>query len=185
VTTAVDLPDSTPFRILTWPADAHLLRRKAREVRADEFDTEPLRNFARALAMTMMLRNGAGLASTQVKESPGGGELWAIIVIRRTSQPDAFSVMCNPVVMHVASWETGHEGCLSFSSVQEELTAPDRMIVRAQRLDGTSSPALFDGIEARAVFHEVEHLHGRVLVDRMGTLQRKLFMKRVVKARAK
>lgn len=172
-----------PFRIIQWPKDAGLLRRVARPIRDDEFGTPELAAFGAALGDTMMRANGMGLASTQVAEAPGG-EPWAMFAIRLS--PNGFAIICNPEIQVARDFVIGPEACLSFASVGIDLKAPETVVFVAQRTNGTQDGAAYEGVNARCVFHECEHLKGRTLVDRIGgPMARSDFMRQVAKARRK
>ena len=180
------------MRILEWPRDAALLRRVARPVLESEFASQELVDFGSRLGDLMMRSGGLGLAATQVAESSQrhqdtgtsarGGEPWAMFAIRLDE--NAFSIVCNPEIQHTANWTMGSEACLSFASVVETLKAPDIVVFTGRTPRGKVDGTAYNGIHARCVFHECEHLKGRTMIDRMGVLQRRLFMQRVTKARA-
>jgi peptide deformylase len=166
------------MRILQWPRDQALLRRIARPVRAEEFGTAPLRAFAEALGTAMVHAGGAGLAATQVAEAPGG-EPWRIVTIR-TGDATAIGVF-NPVITYSGGAALGQEGCLSFASVREPLYAPTLLTLDFMSVSGEPRQMGFQDELARAVWHEVGHLDGTLIIDRMKPLARKLFLKAVAK----
>lgn len=170
------------MRILRYPYDAQLLRLKARPVRDDEFGSEAIEAFCRELGATMIRAGGSGLASTQVDERPGG-EPWSIFVL--AAGPGRYGVVCNPEISHSGKSAIGMEACLSFDSIPEAITAPDFVILRGKNPAGKEFEMALEGDGARAAAHEVDHLQGRLLIDRMSPVKRKLFLKKLDKLRSR
>jgi peptide deformylase len=172
------------FQILEWPRDVQLLRRKARDVRPDEFDTDALKKFGASLAETMMRAGGLGLASTQVRQSPSDdAQCWRMVAIRVDEL--SYGVFCNPVVVMKGEERVGIEGCLSFASVGEPMGAPDMVMFDFRNMAGVEGRTAFSDDHARCIVHEMDHLDGKVIVDRMGPMARRMFMQRVAKVRAR
>jgi peptide deformylase len=174
-------------RILRWPDP--ILREVAQPILTLEqakaqgmpeavmFDTERLYGLADDLAQTMAHHHGAGLAAMQI------GERVALICIEAQGQP---LVVANPIVVAASGDVVAEEGCLSFTdrrgrSVGEALHGPTAVIAGGQKLDGSELHARLFGIEARAFAHEVAHVNGRVILDRMSSMVRRMFLKRMEK----
>jgi peptide deformylase len=130
----------------------------------------------------MMTAGGAGLASTQVREAPGG-EAWRILVLRTAD--NSWGALVNPVITLAQGTTVEPEGCLSFASVHEPLPAPEMIAVDFRDVHGKALQMALTDHHARAVWHEVKHLDGELIVDRMKPLQRKLFLKAVAKVHAR
>lgn len=172
------------FRVLEYPRDEKLLRRKARPVRDDEFGTPALYDFAQRLADTMIANRGMGLASTQVEETGSDDGLpWRLFILSVNGQD--YAVVCNPEIISATDAVTRTEACLSFASVGEAMVAPEVVAFRTRSTDGVPDTLTATELEARAVYHETQHLDGALLIDRMGTLKRRLFLKAVAKARGR
>lgn len=175
-----------PFRILQYPQDGILLRRRARPVKDEEFASDEFLEFVKRLAITMRNANGAGLASTQVAES--GPVPWAVFAFCVQAIPGLdlrlVDVVVNPVIVASSKEQiTEEEGCLSFASVPEPMAAPRWMVVDSQNAQGDRYRCKLEGPQARAAFHEIMHLGGGLQIDRMSPIKRKLFLRRVAKAR--
>ncbi|MFZ4681103.1 MAG: peptide deformylase, partial [Terrimicrobiaceae bacterium] len=67
----------------------------------------------------------------------------------------------------------GIEGCLSFPGLRADITRPFSVRVKAQDLEGKTIEFEADGLLARAVQHEHDHLHGLLFIDRMEPALRK------------
>jgi peptide deformylase len=166
------------MKILHYPSDITQLRRVARAVREDEFGTYALEGFGRELAELMLRSNGAGLAATQVDAAPGG-KPWRVIAIRVGD--GTFAALCNPEIAGRGEMVRGDEGCLSFASVPEQLLAPSWVVLRFRNLRGAPGEIMFTDRHARVVAHEVDHLDGRLVVDRMSPTKRSMFANAVRK----
>ena len=107
---------------------------------------------------TMYEKNGVGLAAPQV------GVLKKIVVIDVGDGP---VVLINPEIMETSGEQTGEEGCLSVPGKWGIVTRPNHVKVRA--LNQEMEPFELEGEEllARAICHEVDHLYGRLYVDKV------------------
>src|SRR5207302_10374075 len=68
-----------------------------------------------------------------------------------------------------AETELGNEGCLSFPEITGEIDRARSIVVSAQDLDGAPIEIETSGFLARAIQHEVDHLHGILFIDRMSS----------------
>jgi peptide deformylase len=150
--------------------------------RAEEFTgfDENLKKLIDNMFETMYAATGAGLAAPQIGLSKrifvmdcSGG--------RNTKQKIA---LINPVIELEEGEQTGDEGCLSFPGIYISVTRPQRLVVRAQDLDG--SPFTLDvmDFEARCVSHETDHLNGDLFIESLSPLRRDL-LKRKIRKRIK
>ncbi len=170
------------FEILQYPKHEVLLRRVARPVREDEFGSDELAEFCTRLGETMMLANGAGLAANQVAETGNGGtEPWALFVL--AASDNEWSVLCNPQILASENPRVRAEGCLSFASVGIKMMAPDFVNVAFRNREGKLGQMVLIEERAHAVFHETEHLAGKLMIDRMVEWQRAAFLRDVRKVR--
>ena len=76
--------------------------------------------------------------------------------------------LANPEVLPLLSNEYYYEeGCLSFPEIRGEVARPERIMVNYQDLDGNAHQLECDGLLARCIQHEVDHLNGVLFIDRM------------------
>ena len=75
-------------------------------------------------------------------------------------------------------WE---EGCLSFPGVHEEIERAERVKVRAQDEKGESFELEADGLLAVAIQHENDHLDGKLMIDRLGLIKKRLVHRSMLK----
>jgi len=136
-------------------------------------ETEPVEAFDAALAAlaeemvrTMHASAGLGLASTQVGFSK------RIAIVAPDDKPGHEVVLVNPELVQTSGWEEAEEGCLSFPGIYIKIGRFTRLRVRYQDVLGKTRELDAEGVLARAVQHELDHLDGRLLVDRMSGVQR-------------
>jgi peptide deformylase len=107
-------------------------------------------------------RKGVGLAAPQI------GVAWAAAVVRAPERGAEPVVLLNPrVVGESSDTDEQYEGCLSFFDQRGLVVRPLRIEVEHARYDGTRTITSFDRAMARLVSHEIDHLEGRLYVDRM------------------
>lgn len=108
---------------------------------------------------TLYEANGAGLAAPQV------GILKQIVVMD-VDDGNQY-VMINPEIIEESGSQTGTEGCLSVPGKYGTVTRPDHVIVKA--FDENMEPVRIEGegLLARCICHECEHLHGHLYVERV------------------
>jgi len=144
-----------------------VLREPATPIEA--FDEE-LRRFVADLFETMDTALGVGLAANQV------GSTLRVAVIDADEHRFA---MVNPrVVESSAATAAADEGCLSIPDLFGEVTRPERIVLEAHDEHGKAFRLELEGLVARAVQHEIDHLDGVLFIDHLSPLKRQLVMKR-------
>lgn len=134
-----------------------VLRMQARPV--ERFDEE-LRALAERMGRLMVDANGVGLAATQV------GVVRRLIVFQR-GEEERPTVLVNPeIVERSEELETDEEGCLSLQGVLVPVERHRAIAVAAQDVAGADVRLQLEGLEARVVQHEVDHLDGVLILDR-------------------
>ncbi|MBN2575877.1 MAG: peptide deformylase [Deltaproteobacteria bacterium] len=161
--------------VLRYP-DPHL-RQISRPI--EVFDDE-LAALAADMKDTMYLAGGAGLAAVQV------GALVRLFVIdaevagRPADDPPL--VLVNPELVSISEeQQTGDEGCLSFPGIFVPVRRGLRVRVRAQDLQGQSFEVEGEGLFARALQHEHDHLSGRLIIDLVGPVKRQIIKRKMRK----
>jgi peptide deformylase len=151
------------------------LRQIARPVAPEAIGTKVLRAQAEEM-------KAAGLAHNQI----GGDLALAVVPWQVPAGPKTFrwSLICvaNPEIVEAGPMERGEEGCLSLAALPVHVDAPKWVRVRAIHVeDGATLEARIEGYPARVWAHEVDHLRGRVLADRVQPPWRRIFLKHVTK----
>lgn len=161
------------LQIVTYGHPA--LRQKGALIR--RIDDE-LRALVADMLETMYDANGVGLAAQQVglplqlcvidvsdmEDRPSKMRIDGQEVVLEDYMP---MVCINPVLRLKPPNETGPEGCLSFPEVGADITRPGLVEAKITRLDGSTLTFEAEGLLARALQHEVDHLNGILFIDRM------------------
>ncbi len=108
------------------------------------------------MAETMYKAEGVGLAAPQV------GILRRYCVI---DVGEGIIELINPVITEKSGSQTGQEGCLSIPNNQATVTRPMKVSVRAQNRYGENITVTGEGLLARALCHEIDHLDGVLYID--------------------
>jgi peptide deformylase len=145
-----------------------VLRTRSRPV--ERFD-DALRDEVQRMSQLMIDSIGVGLAANQV------GVLHRLLVYR-VHQQSPVAALVNPEIEWVGDeLETAEEGCLSLPSVQVDVERPVNILVRALNEYGEPLRIEASGLEARVIQHEIDHLDGVLILDRISRSQRKEAMK--------
>src|SRR5689334_21010137 len=152
---------------------------RQRSVEVGEVDDD-LRQLVADMGETMADANGAGLAAIQV-----GVPVRLFIVeghVAGGAEDSPPRVFINPEIVEISDEaQTGDEGCLSFPDIFVPVKRGMRAKVRARDLDGNVFEAEGDGLFARALQHETDHLNGRLLIDQVGPVKRELIKRKLRK----
>lgn len=160
-----------------------ILRRRMPDV--ETFDAR-LREEADAMIDTMERESGVGLAAPQV-----GLEKRLLVALQMKSPDDDDAipiVMANPEVLS-RSRETWifEEGCLSIPGIRGDVTRPDRIEVRYRDVGGAEHTITAEGMFARVLQHEIDHLDGRLFIDYFSPAEKVLLkpkLKKIAERRA-
>jgi peptide deformylase len=87
--------------------------------------------------------------------------------------------MFEPVVVSVSGRDVGREGCMSVPDLTANVARGTEIVVRGTGVDGHEAVVATEGFEARAVQHEIDHLDGRLILDRVASLATDVFRRRV------
>lgn len=117
---------------------------------------------------TMKKNDGVGLAAPQV------GILKRVVVIdisdadKRKNLPETGKIeLVNPEITEESGEQTDDEGCLSFPDLFGKVTRPYKVTVKAQDRNGKWFKLTGEGLLARAICHEADHLDGHVFIEKV------------------
>ena len=151
-----------------------ILRLKAKEITV--FDEE-LAQFAKVLVEKMYEYDGIGLAAPQIGVSKRA------IALDLSSESDSPIVLINPeIIWQSEELQSDSEGCLSVPGIRGIVERPSSISLKAQNIDGEE--ILFekvDGLFARALQHEVDHLNGIMFVDKLSSAKRSMLSSKLKK----
>ncbi len=142
--------------------------------------TDEIRALAEDMLDTMRAANGVGLAAQQVGVPL---QLTVVDVAEAENRPSRLwiegaevdprkhmpIVLLNPQIDLSKETEIGPEGCLSFPEISADISRASHVHVRADGLDGQKIEFETEGLLARAVQHEIDHLNGILFIDRMNS----------------
>src|SRR5688572_29823874 len=135
--------------------------------------TDEIRALVADMVETMYSKNGAGLAAIQIGSSK------RIFIVEASiaggNENDHPVVFINPKIELLSEeTETADEGCLSFPGIYVPIKRSLRARVTALGLDGAPFTADGEGLYARAMQHEQDHLLNRLLIDYVGPVKRQM-----------
>jgi peptide deformylase len=164
--------------IRTYPDP--VLRAKTSRVEAID---DSLQHLIEDMVETMHAAPGVGLAANQV----GIPLQLAVIDIgdREEGRPQrSLVVLINPEILSQEGSIVAEEGCLSIPDLTEKVKRAAKVKVRAQDRTGKPFEIEADGLMAKALQHEIDHLNGILFVDRQSPLKRNIFRRKLKKALA-
>jgi peptide deformylase len=126
---------------------------------------------------TMYAAPGIGLAAPQI----GVPLRLFVIDVSVGHNPTDLITLVNPEFVEREGMQLEEEGCLSVPGFNATVARPDRVTVRGLDLDGRERIVSGDGLLARAFQHEMDHLDGRVFVDRLRGIKRDLIVRKIRK----
>jgi peptide deformylase len=150
-----------PIRIYPDP----VLRVACRDV--DSFDPS-LERLVADMIETMHAAPGIGLAANQI----GVERRVAVIDLSVGERAEDLLVLVNPELLAEEGDNEDVEGCLSIPDFTEKVTRPLAIKVRAADVSGQSFELEAEGLLARAICHEIDHLAGKLFTDRLHGLRR-------------
>ncbi len=119
---------------------------------------------------TMYAADGIGLAATQV------GVLKRLFVMDIREPEVEPCAVVNPVIVESRGSERGEEGCLSLPGLVGVVERPAEIVMAGQDLDGQPIRIEADGMLARCIQHEIDHLDGILFIDRISPLERRMLL---------
>ena len=145
------------------------LRQRARAIESGSFGSQRLQTLIDDLLETKAARSGAGLAAPQI------GEPWRVVVVGMgvnprypQAPPVPEQVLINPEITAAsATVDTYEEGCLSIPGVYLDVVRPTAIQLSYRDEMGRPKTMKADGLMARCIQHEMDHLKGVLFVDRV------------------
>jgi peptide deformylase len=153
-----------------------VLRDRARELTEEDFSPE-LQKFIDDMVDTMYAAPGVGLAANQV----GVSQRLMVIDLSVGDDPAGLHVFINPEITETEGEITEDEGCLSIPDFVEIVTRPERLKVRYLDRHGEPREMEAEGLMARAVCHEIDHLNGTLFIDYLRGLKKDRILKKITR----
>jgi len=147
-----------------------ILRMKADRI--EKID-DSIRELVDDMILTMQWEAGIGLSAPQVAQSI------ALLVVDHSliyedGVPTAY---INPEILASEGETVMEEGCLSIPDIREEVKRPEIITIRYQNVEGDIKEERLDGLLARVLQHEIDHLKGVLFVDKISPLKKQLLKK--------
>jgi peptide deformylase len=142
----------------------------------DVFGNE-LEELVKNMFETMYGSPGIGLAAPQI------GINIQLTTVDLSVGEDAAQriVICNPVIISAEGEQKADEGCLSVPDFSEKVSRPLKMAVRAMNIKGEEIQIEAEGLLARCLSHEIDHLNGVLFLDHLSPLKRTLIKNKIKK----
>jgi peptide deformylase len=160
----------TVLTVLHYP-DPNL-RKKA--VPIEVINTE-VKTLAQDMLDTMYAEHGIGLAATQVNVRK------RLIVMDLSEEKNQPMVMINPEIDVVEGMEEMQEGCLSVPGFFETVQRAEKVSYHYLDLNGEHRSGTADGLLAVCIQHEIDHLNGKLFIDYLSPLKRRMLQKKIRK----
>ena len=148
-----------------------ILRGKCKDVSPDE----DLSNLINDMMDSMYEAEGIGLAANQV----GVNKNLFVVDISHVDENETPRVFINGKIESSQGKSEYSEGCLSFPGIKFDITRPEIITFSFQDIDRKKKIEEFDGLLARAIQHEVDHLNGILIIDRVSKAAKIPFLKNI------
>ncbi|UCC43814.1 MAG: peptide deformylase [Candidatus Zixiibacteriota bacterium] len=154
-----------------------VLREKAAKV--DEINQE-VKDLVSDLVDALKGAQGLGLAAPQI----GVSKRVFVVDLSVIDLSESVRVFINPEIVQTDDEIELEEGCLSFPGIYQRIVRPAKVRVRALDINGEQFEMTFDGLAARAVLHENDHLNGVLFIDHISPLTRTMLKGKLKKLAA-
>ena len=150
-----------------------ILKLKAKEV--ENLDGKIAQLVDRMTRTMHKTYSAIGLAAPQVGESLR----LSVIDLSMGENKDDQILLINPEILEVEGNETGDEGCLSFPGISLTVNRAARIFLKTFDINGKEVRKEIDGFMARVIQHELDHLNGTLIIDRVSSLKRQFVRKEI------
>ncbi|HSP15828.1 MAG TPA: peptide deformylase [Thermoanaerobaculia bacterium] len=138
---------------------------------------DALQKFIDDMVDTMYAAPGIGLAANQV----GISKRLMVIDLSVGKRPNELHLFVNPEMLEAEGELTEPEGCLSIPDFTEIVSRPERVRLRYQDRNGNPREMWGEGLMARAMAHETDHLNGNLFIDHLRGLKKERILKKIQK----
>ncbi len=136
-------------------------------------DGEDVTALVNDLVDTLKVARGVGLSAPQI------GFHKRVIYVKT---PELSTEMINPEIVEATDPDDMQEGCLSFPGIYQSVKRNTAVTVQYTTLSGDNRQDNLTGLPAQVVQHEIEHLDGKLMVDHMSRLKKKIISRKIEKA---
>ncbi len=149
-----------------------VLKNKTRPVKV--VDEEVLK-IIRRMAAAMFKTQGVGLSANQI-----GQDLRVFVASPRLKREEVY-IFINPRITSRSGVQTDHEGCLSVPGFGAFIKRYNKVTVEAKDIEGNDFKMKAEGLMARIIQHEMDHLNGRIFIQRLPYKERKKYLRAILK----
>ena len=160
------------LEILKYPHPT--LKKRSKEV---ERIDEGIKRLIRDMAETLYEANGIGLAACQI----GVPQRVIVLDVSPIDSQQSFFAMINPEIISQEGEIDHEEGCLSVPDCFEKVKRKEKICVRGISPEGKEMEVAGEGILAFALQHEIDHLNGVLILDRISYLKRGMYRNKLKK----
>ena len=158
-----------------------ILKYGARELKrvsvpVDVFNSE-LEKIVKNMVETMYGAPGIGLAAPQV----GLNIRLATVDLSVGEDNGRLITICNPEIISIEGEQKSEEGCLSIPEFTDTILRPKRIVVRGQDIHGDEIRIEAEGLLARCISHEIDHLNGVLFIDHLSSVKKNLVRNKIKK----
>jgi peptide deformylase len=164
------------LEILKYPHS--ILRKRSKEV--DRIDEE-VKILIRDMRETMVQAGGIGLAACQI----GVSRRVVVLDVSPMDPQHSFFALINPEIISEEGDIDHEEGCLSVPDCLEKVKRKEKVCVRGLSPEGMEIEIKGDGILAIALQHEIDHINGVLILDRVSRLKREIYRNKLKKEKRK
>ena len=136
---------------------------------------DKIRQLINDMGETMYAAPGVGLAATQVDVH------LRIIVMDQSPTRDQLRAFVNPEILESSGAADCEEGCLSVPGIYEKVARAQHIRVRALNEQGEPFELAAEGLQAVCIQHEMDHLEGKVFVEKLSRLKRQRILGKIKK----
>ncbi len=149
-----------------------VLRKECDEI--EEFNDE-LNQLIDDMFQTMDASDGVGLAAPQIGKNLRLFVIDSTLFDQEDENEGIREVFVNPIILEETGKEWAfEEGCLSIPDIREDVSRPPRVEMEYQTRDGELKTTVFEGMTARVIQHEYDHIEGVLFIDHISAFKRQL-----------
>lgn len=151
-----------------------ILTKRAEEIKNIDQEIDEL---ARNMVLTMHSAPGIGLAAPQIAQS----KRLITVDISIGERSEDLIILVNPELISQEGEIVLEEGCLSVPDINEKVSRPARAVIKGYDLKGNEKVIEAEGTLARVFCHEIDHINGKLFIDRLSPLKKSLIKKKLNK----
>lgn len=151
-----------------------ILTKRAEEIKNIDQEIDDL---ARNMVLTMHSAPGIGLAAPQIARS----KRLITVDISVGERSEDLIILVNPELISQEGEIILDEGCLSVPDINEKVARPARVVIKGYDLKGNEKVIEAEGTLARVFCHEIDHINGKLFIDRLSPLKKSLIKKKLNK----